>query len=90
MEMRGRTTFEAISENQTKLTLIVDIPSMDASMDKTFLNSRLENSAQIRKQLMESEIYKYSTSRKTFMPEPTILDVGSQSVHLTCGGLAAL
>ena len=55
-EMRGRTTFEALSDNQTKITTIIDIPGMDASMDKTFLNSKLERSAQIRKQLMESEI----------------------------------
>jgi len=55
-EMRGRTTFEAINDNQTKITIIIDIPGMDASTDKTFLNSRLEHSAQIRKQLMESEI----------------------------------
>ena len=55
-EMRGRTTFEAISDNQTKITMIIDIPGMDASTDKTFLNSKLERSAQIRKQLMESEI----------------------------------
>jgi uncharacterized membrane protein len=55
-EMRGRTTFETISENQTKIKLILDIPGMDASTDKTFLNSRLERSAQIRKQLIESEI----------------------------------
>jgi hypothetical protein len=55
-EMYGRTTFEALSDNQTKITTIIDIPGMDASMDKTFLNSKLERSAQIRKQLMESEI----------------------------------
>jgi len=55
-EMRGRTTFEAINENQTRLTTIIDIPWMDENADKTFLNSRLERSAQIRKQLMESEI----------------------------------
>lgn len=55
-EMRGRTTFDAISDNQTKITLIIDIPGMDATTDKTFLNSRLERSAQIRKQLIESEI----------------------------------
>ena len=55
-EMRGRTTFEAISVNQTKITTVIDIPGMDASADKTFLNSRLERSAQIRRQLMESEI----------------------------------
>lgn len=55
-EMRGRTTFEAINDNQTKITTIVDIPSLDENTDKTFLNSRLERSAQIRKQLMEAEI----------------------------------
>jgi uncharacterized protein YndB with AHSA1/START domain len=55
-EMRGRTTFEALSDNQTKITTIIDIPGMDPSTDKTFLNSKLERSAQIRKQLMESEI----------------------------------
>jgi len=55
-EMRGRTTFEAINENQTRLTIMIDIPWMDENTDKTFLNSRLEHSAQIRKQLMEAEI----------------------------------
>lgn len=55
-EMRGRTTFEALSDNQTKITTVIDIPGMDASADKTFLNSRLERSAKIRKQLMESEL----------------------------------
>ena len=55
-EMRGRTTFEALNANQTKITMIIDIPGMDEKTDKTFLNSRLERSAQIRKQLMESEI----------------------------------
>ena len=54
-ETRGRTTFEALGDNQTRLTTIIDIPWMDASADKTFLNSRLERSAQIRKQLIESE-----------------------------------
>jgi hypothetical protein len=55
-EMRGRTTFEAINDNQTKITIIIDIPGMDENTDKAFLNSRLEHSAQIRKKLMESEI----------------------------------
>jgi uncharacterized protein YndB with AHSA1/START domain len=55
-EMRGRTTFEAIGDNQTKITTMIDIPGMDENADKTFLNSRLERSAQIRKQLMESEL----------------------------------
>jgi hypothetical protein len=54
--MYGKTTFEAMNENQTRLTIIIDIPWMDENADKTFLNSRLESSAQIRKQLMESEL----------------------------------
>jgi len=53
--MYGRTTFEAISDHQTKLTTIIAIPGMDASTDKTFLNKKLEHAAQIRKQLIESE-----------------------------------
>jgi uncharacterized protein YndB with AHSA1/START domain len=55
-EMRGRTTFEAITDNQTRITTIVEIPGMDENADKTFLNSRLEHSARLRKQLMESEM----------------------------------
>lgn len=54
--MYGRTTFEAINEDQTKIMTIIDIPWMDENADKAFLNSRLEHAAQIRKQLMESEI----------------------------------
>jgi uncharacterized protein YndB with AHSA1/START domain len=56
IETRGRTMFEALGASRTRLTTIIDIPGMDDSMDKNFLNSRLERSAQIRKQLMESEI----------------------------------
>jgi hypothetical protein len=54
--MYGKTSFEAIDENQTRITTIIDIPWMDEDADKTFLNSRLESAAQIRKQLMESEL----------------------------------
>jgi hypothetical protein len=54
--MYGKTTFEALNENQTRLTTVIDIPWMDENADRTFLNSRLEHAAQIRKQLMESEI----------------------------------
>ena len=54
--MHGRTTFEALTDNQTRITTIIDIPWMDENADKTFLNSRLEHSARVRKQLMESEI----------------------------------
>jgi hypothetical protein len=55
-EMRGRMTFEPINEHQTELTTVVDIPWMDEHADTTFMNSRLERSATIRKQLIESEI----------------------------------
>jgi hypothetical protein len=54
--MHGRTIFEAIDDSQTKLTTLIEIPWMDENADKTFLNSRLEHSAQVRKQLMEAEI----------------------------------
>ncbi|MEW6083053.1 MAG: hypothetical protein AB1607_00505 [Chloroflexota bacterium] len=54
--MYGRTTFEALNQNQTRLTTIIDIPWMDENADKTFLNSRLAQVSQIRKQLMESEL----------------------------------
>lgn len=55
-EMHGRTTFETVGENQTRLTTIINIPWMDENADKTFLNGKLERSAQIRKQLMETEL----------------------------------
>ncbi len=54
--MHGRTTFEALNDHQTRLTMVIDIPGMDASADKTFLNGKLERSARIRKELMEAEL----------------------------------
>lgn len=54
--MYGKTTFEAINANQTKIITIIDIPWMDENADKTFLNNRLAQVSQIRKQLMESEL----------------------------------
>ncbi len=55
MEIRGRINFEAVNENQTKMTTIVDIPSMDESMTG-FLTSRMERSGQNQKQLIETEV----------------------------------
>ena len=43
--MHGRVTFEAINENQTRITTMIDIPWMDETADKSFLNSRLEQTA---------------------------------------------
>lgn len=54
-EMRSRATLEAISDHQTRLTTVIDIPGMDEHADTTLLNRALERSARIRKQLMESE-----------------------------------
>lgn len=56
VEMRGRVLFEALGENQTILTTIVELPGMDESMDKTPLLEGLARSRQRRKQLIESEI----------------------------------
>jgi len=54
--MHGKTTFEALNEHKTKITTIIEIPWMDENTDKTFMNNRLAQVSQIRKQLMESEI----------------------------------
>jgi hypothetical protein len=54
--MQGRTTFEALNDSQTRITTMIDIPWMDENADTTFLKGRLESSARIRKQLIESEI----------------------------------
>ncbi len=56
VETRGRTLFEFLSDNQTRITTIIDLPGMDESMDKSFIISRLERSGKNMKQLMESEI----------------------------------
>src|SRR4030042_3278270 len=47
VEMYGQTTFESVSENQTSLTIFIEIPSMDESVDTSFLLGRLEQSGQI-------------------------------------------
>jgi hypothetical protein len=54
--MFGRSTFEKLGPNKTKLSVVIDIPWMDANADKTFLNNRLESSARLREQLMNAEI----------------------------------
>ncbi len=54
--MYGRTIFEAIDEDKTQITTIIDIPWMDENTDNTFLNNRLKQVSLIRKQLMESEL----------------------------------
>ena len=56
VEMRGRVTFEAVSDNQTTITTIVELPGMGEFIDKSFPISRLERSDQNMKQLIESEV----------------------------------
>jgi len=57
VEMRGRMTFEALSDDQTTITTSVELPGMDEStMDKSFLTRMMERSARNIKQLIESEL----------------------------------
>jgi hypothetical protein len=55
VEIRGRADFEPLGDNQTRLTIFVELPGMDESMDKSFLTSRMERSIQNIKQLIESQ-----------------------------------
>jgi uncharacterized protein YndB with AHSA1/START domain len=56
LEMRGRMTFEVVSEDQTTVTTSVELPGLDESMDKSFLTSQMERSGRNIKQLIESEV----------------------------------
>ena len=51
VEMRGRTIFEAVGDDQTMITTVVVLPGMDESMDKSFLTGRLERSGRNMKHL---------------------------------------
>ena len=55
VEIRGRATFEAIGEDRTNLTLNVEIPSMDESMEG-MMRGAIQKSLQNIKQLVESEV----------------------------------
>ncbi|HEY3476527.1 MAG TPA: SRPBCC family protein [Anaerolineales bacterium] len=55
VEMRGRTTFEAVSDGETTLTINVEIPSMDGSMEG-MMRGAIQKSLQNIKQLIESEV----------------------------------
>jgi hypothetical protein len=56
VEMRARTIYEAAGEDRTILTISVELPSMDESMDTTSLTRAIEGSARNIKQLVESEV----------------------------------
>jgi hypothetical protein len=55
VEIRGRSTFEAVGENQSILTLHVEIPDMDESMG-SMMTGAIQKSLQNIQQLIESEI----------------------------------
>ena len=56
VEIRGRTTFEAIDDAQTTLTISVEIRGMDESMGG-MMTGAIQKSLQNIKQLIESEVH---------------------------------
>jgi uncharacterized membrane protein len=55
VEMHGRTVFEALSPDRTTITITVELPSMDESMDTAPLANGINQSVGNIKQLIESE-----------------------------------
>jgi hypothetical protein len=55
VEIHGRSTFEAVGENQSVLTMHVEIPDMDESME-SMMTSAIQKSLENIKQLIESEV----------------------------------
>lgn len=55
-KMIGGLIFDPVSDNQTKVTTVIDLPDMDDSMDTSFLMKRLAEVAKIREALIEAEI----------------------------------
>ena len=55
VEMIARATYEAESDDRTRLTVNVEIPSMDESMG-SMLSSAIQQSLRNIKQLIESEV----------------------------------
>lgn len=56
VEMMGRATYEAEGEDRTRLTVNVEIPGMDESMDMSMLTSGIQQSLRTIKQMIESEV----------------------------------
>jgi hypothetical protein len=55
VEIHGRATFEAVGDDQTILTMHVEIPGMDESMG-SMITSAIQKSLQNIKELVESEV----------------------------------
>ena len=56
VEVQSRVVFDAVSEDRTAVTIYIEFPDMDESMDMSNLMSALERSGNLRKQLIESEV----------------------------------
>lgn len=56
VKMIGRATYKAEGDNQTKLTINVELPGMDKSMDTSMLTNAIQKSLQTTKHLIESEV----------------------------------
>jgi hypothetical protein len=56
VKMIGGLHFELVSDDQTKVTTLIDLPDMDESVDTSFLMKRLEEVAKIRAELIEAEV----------------------------------
>lgn len=54
-KMVGGLILEPLGENQTKVTITIDLPDMDENMDTSFLMKRLDEVAKIREGLIEAE-----------------------------------
>ena len=55
VEIHGRVTFEAVGEDQTILTLHLEIPGMDESTG-SMMTSAIQKGYKTIKQLIESEV----------------------------------
>ena len=55
-KMIGGINFESVGDDQTKVTMLIDLPDMDESMDTSLLMKRLEEVAKIREELIEAEV----------------------------------
>ena len=51
----GKVEFERAGDHETRVTVVIDFAEMDETMDTSFIESRLEETGEIRKQLIESE-----------------------------------
>lgn len=55
-KIAGKIEFEALVDDRTRVTMIIDFPEMADSMDTGFIRGRLKETADIRKQLIETEL----------------------------------